>query len=333
MDQIRLPHFMAPRLEELGVPMGRVLEAAGLPPGLFEQDRIIVSTAESFALWTAITAFNQDPTLGLKMGANRHDRLELANPAAIIALSSRSLHEAFMRLARYKRLFCSEDLRLVREDPATWSLEAVWHLAREQTPSLLVDSMFASFVDLARQGTGRAIVPAAVRLRRREQHRKLFEAFFMCPVHFESESDRLLFYDADLALPFRSHNPELLAALEPHLEAELQRKQEPPLAGQVKALLRSRLAGQVPTMQQVAADLHLSLRTLQRRLAEEGTGFHQLLSQARRELAHQYLLRPDFDLGEVAYLVGYEETSSFHRAFQSWEGMSPGQWRIARLTG
>ncbi len=83
-------------------------------------------------------------------------------------------------------------------------------------------------------------------------------------------------------------------------------------------------------MQGVAEELHISGRTLQRRLADDGLGFQQLLEAVRREMAQQYLAVPSLDLNEIAYLLGYEEASSFHRAFQHWEGTSPGQWRAAQ---
>ena len=71
-------------------------------------------------------------------------------------------------------------------------------------------------------------------------------------------------------------------------------------------------------------------RTLQRRLADESTGFQQVLEAVRREMAQHYLTGPSFDLNEIAYLLGYEEPSSFHRAFHHWERTSPGQWRAAQ---
>jgi AraC-like DNA-binding protein len=73
--------------------------------------------------------------------------------------------------------------------------------------------------------------------------------------------------------------------------------------------------------------LNLSSRTLQRRLAISGVTFQLLLEEARRELAHHYLSHSSLELNETAYLLGYEDANSFFRAFQHWEGTSPGQWR------
>jgi AraC-like DNA-binding protein len=99
----------------------------------------------------------------------------------------------------------------------------------------------------------------------------------------------------------------------------------------VKGALKRVLAGRRPAMTDVAKELKLSTRTLQRRLNDEGVSFQQLLLEARRELARHYLLQPSLELNETAYLLGYGDPNSFFRAFHDWEGTSPGQWRALHL--
>ena len=78
----------------------------------------------------------------------------------------------------------------------------------------------------------------------------------------------------------------------------------------------------------LARELHLSTRRLQRRLAERGINFQRLLDDARRELARHYLLHSSRELNETAYLLVYEDANSFFRAFHHWEGTSSGHWRL-----
>lgn len=327
MDQIRITRFLPAWFEETGISPTEILRQARLPQNLFQQDRIVVSTAQWFALWHALEEINDDPALGLKLGSNI--QLELANPLSITALSAHSFYEALTKMARYKRLFCSEDIRIVEQDEG-WSIEAVWIATQEPAPALLIDSMFASFIDLGRRGTGRELYPEHVLFRRKAQPRAMYEAHFRCPVEFDAGCNRVIYSHEAITQPFRTYNPDLLALLEPQLEAALRDNLRPQtLLEQVKALLQSRLAGQAPAMPEIARELNMSARTLQRRLAAEGAGFQQLLDAVRREMARQYLTVPSLDLNEIAYLLGYEEASSFHRAFHQWEGTSPGQWRAA----
>jgi AraC-like DNA-binding protein len=85
-----------------------------------------------------------------------------------------------------------------------------------------------------------------------------------------------------------------------------------------------------PRREVVAQTLHLSQRTLQRRLQEEGTSYQQLLDDTRRELAEQYLGQVDLTLLEVAYLLGFADPSNFFRAFRRWFGETPGEYRSRR---
>jgi len=80
-------------------------------------------------------------------------------------------------------------------------------------------------------------------------------------------------------------------------------------------------------LSEVARDLGLSGRTLQRRITEEGTSFRDLLSEARQELGRQLLSDPSAEIDEVACLLGYQDASSFYRAFRYWEGVTPSRWR------
>jgi len=138
----------------------------------------------------------------------------------------------------------------------------------------------------------------------------------------------LVFNRADVDQPFLTHNAELLALVAPQLESELtQQLAQKSLAEQVKGIVKKLLAGQRPTLQDVSRELHLSTRTLQRRLTSERAKFQQLMEEARRELAQHYLLHSSLELNETAYLLGYEDANSFFRAFHQWEGTSPGEWR------
>ncbi|MDF5982204.1 helix-turn-helix transcriptional regulator [Pseudomonas aeruginosa] len=80
----------------------------------------------------------------------------------------------------------------------------------------------------------------------------------------------------------------------------------------------------------MAQALHLSQRTLQRRLQEEGTSYQQLLDDTRRDMAEQYLQQPGLTLLEVAYLLGFADPSNFFRAFRRWFGCTPNEYRARR---
>ena len=156
----------------------------------------------------------------------------------------------------------------------------------------------------------------------------MYEAHFGCPAKFDARQNTLVFAKAEIDRPFLTHNPELFATIAPQLEAELsQARASRAIGEQVKGILKPLLAGRRPGIEDVARELRTSSRTLQRRLAEDGATFQQLLQEARRELARHYLLHSSLELNDTAYLLGFEDAHSFFRAFHAWEGSSPGEWR------
>lgn len=193
---------------------------------------------------------------------------------------------------------------------------------------MLLDLCFAWMLTIGRRGTGHALSPRRLELTRAPRHRTLFETHFGCPVTFRAKRNAIVFAQADLERPFLTHNADLLAMLAPQLEAELaDRRAGESARDQVKGVIKRLLAGRRPDLREVARELGASTRTLQRRLGDAGVTYQQVLGEARRELAHHYLLHSALDLSQTAYLLGYEDANSFFRAFHQWEGAPPGRWR------
>ena len=293
---------------------------------LFKMDKILVSTEEFFALYRGIAESSNDAGFGLKLGSE--ERIERYDPIKIAAISARSLRDAVERLSRYKQLTCPEEIRVVERGNES-AVRFVWLLAHEKEPSLLVDVCFAWIVSMARRGIGRPLSPKRVEFERAPAQREMYETYFRCPVKFRSAGNALVFNKADMELPFVTHNADLLAIVAPQLEAELtEQLAHKTFTEQAKGILKQLVAGQRPGIEDLARELHLSTRTLQRRLTEHGITFQRLLDEARRELARHYLLHSSRELNETAYLLGYEDANSFFRAFHHWEGTTPGQWRL-----
>jgi AraC-like DNA-binding protein len=324
--QFRVSTTIARKLEELGVRPADVLRQAGLPTGLFDrEEKIPLSTAELFALYRGLAEASRDPAIGLKLGTEH--RMERYDPLAIAAVSARSFRDALERLARYKQLTCPEALDVVDRGNES-RVEFRYLLAQETEPPLLVDLAFAWVVAIGRRGTGGLVNPKRLELRGATGSRKMYEAHFGCTAKFGASRNAIVYAATDLDRPFLTHNPDLWAVIAPQLDAELsQALASNAITEQVKGMLKQLMPRGRPGIEDVAKELRVSPRTLQRRLAEAGATFQQLMQEARRELARHYLLHSSMELNETAYLLGYEDAHSFFRAFSDWEGSPPGEWR------
>ncbi|MBB5317972.1 AraC family transcriptional regulator [Tunturibacter empetritectus] len=326
--RFRIPGRLATRLHELGVGASAVLQSAGLAPGLLDQPRIVVTTEELFALWRGVGVNSPNPAIGLELGTET--KAEHFDPIALAALSTASFGEAMEQMARYKQLSCPEEI-IHEMDDSEWSIQFRWLLADSVEPAVLTDLCFAWVLCIARHGTGTRISPLRLELARQPTHAKIFERHFGCPIVFGAVRNAIIFRSSDAALPFVTSNAELLAMLAPQFDEELkQHKGEESFPERVRAAIQRKLAGRRPKMQEIARELHISSRTLQRRLQDAGYSFQQVLEEARHQLARHYLNNSLLELNETAYLLGYEDSNSFVRAFRMWEGTPPAHWRGAQ---
>src|ERR1700682_1293832 len=109
-NRFRVSTALIRRLENVGLPPLVVLRQAGLPMGLFDQEKIFVTTEEMFALYRGISEVSRDPAIGLRLAIE--ERVERYDPVSIAALYAKTFRDALQRLARYKQLTCPEEIRI-----------------------------------------------------------------------------------------------------------------------------------------------------------------------------------------------------------------------------
>jgi AraC-like DNA-binding protein len=162
----------------------------------------------------------------------------------------------------------------------------------------------------------------------RSRHRALFDGL----LRFDAAHDRLVIARETLDLPLATADAHLGALLDrvaDHLLAERQRDLS--VAERVRRTIAARMGKGGASVKEVARSLGMTPRTLHRRLAEERLTFRELLHEVRRSLAIAHLKEPRLSVTEVAYLLGFSDVTSFHRAFRRWTGGTPRGWRARGL--
>jgi AraC-like DNA-binding protein len=141
-------------------------------------------------------------------------------------------------------------------------------------------------------------------------------------------------FDAGLlALPVPNADVAMYPVLRQHAERLLAERaqQAPAIVAQVRAAIARHLSTGPVRLAGIADELQLNPRTLQRKLAEAGSSFQQVLDETRHALAREYLRDPALALIDIAFLLGYQEQSAFTHAFKEWSGLNPGAWREREL--
>ncbi|HVE85310.1 MAG TPA: AraC family transcriptional regulator [Myxococcales bacterium] len=312
-----------------GVDPVRLQRRFRLPEDARARPEVELPPTELGALFDAAARELGDGAVGLHLAESglqpsRYGVAELA------ARASPTLGDALERLVRYGGLTGGTECALSAADPegARFTLRFTGH-PRGLSPHLDQWAL-AQVVAQARSLTGEPLAPLAVWfIHARVRDLEPLRAFFRTGrIHFGRPENGLLFPPDALALPLRSADARLLATADALAHRERSaRPAGPGLGPRVAAVLRE-LVGEEPLRARAAATrLRMSVRTLQRRLEDEGTSFAALADGARREAAEALMGDPAVPLGEVAFRAGFSDFATFSRAFRRWTGQAPGAAR------
>jgi AraC-like DNA-binding protein len=242
-----------------------------------------------------------------------------------LVLTSDTVGRGVAQLVRYFRVTGSPVDLIVREDAESVRIEliTVAPFAAEFLAALIV-------LHLRTETEGR-FSASSIGFQQRPDDPAGFERVLQCPVIVSSAVDELVVSPAMWRLPLRRRDPVLRQMLEKHADAMLEQlPKQSGISSDVQRSLVGRVAGGDIRMKSIARELGLSARTLQRRLAEEGATYQELVDDARKQAASRYLSNSRLAIGEVAYLVGFSEPAPFYRAFRRWFGVTPEQFRNRR---
>ena len=282
-------------------------------------------------LWQLAVDLSGNQAIGLNMA--RVVRPASFHVVGYALMSSRTLAEGFERLVRYQRIIAESSDLSFRLEPDGYALILTVHGDHLPPTRHSAEASLACALALCSWLSGRVIQPRRV-LVQGPQPKDLspYKTAFHAPLVFSAPHDALVFERADMEAPLPTAN-EAMATLHDRFAGEyLARFSESRVTHRARQVLCRVLPQGEPKRETIAQALHLSQRTLQRRLQEEGTSFQTLLDDTRRELAEQYLAQANMTLLEAAYLLGFADPSNFFRAFRRWFDVTPGEYR-ARLNG
>ncbi len=313
-------------LEAAGLDSARLFAEAGLDPAALDDPNARYPVAATTRLWQLAVQASGDDAFGLTVA--RHVSQTTFHALGYSLAASSTLKEAFDRLLRYFRIVTDAAELSFEETAEDYQLRLQVDPARAVIAPQAMDAFAYLMLRLCRGLYRRDFSPLRVSLMRAPPHHlAAFERAFRAPLQFEAAENRLCFAREPLEARLEGANPELARHNDEIVLRYLARHDRDNLVARVRGLLAEWLPSGVPGEEAIAAALHLSSRSLQRKLAEEGSSYSQLLTDTRQELARSYLADPRSSVSEIAYLLGFADTSSFTRAFKRWEGASPSAYR------
>ncbi len=315
-------------LERNGVDPAPVFLAAGLNPSALSEPRARYGARDGGAVWSAAARLISDPAFGLQ--AAEAWRPTDFHALGYAFLASDNLRTAIARLERYHAVV--NPVIVFTEDPGPHPhrLSLTYRIASSDFPDVpeLEDARWAVILGICRYAFGQGLDPVEVCFTHPAPAATgPYFGLFRCPVQFDAPAPRLTFSREDAERPLPARNRELAKANDAVLAAYCSELSAQETVSRVKHAILDRLPSGTPGAEEIARDLIMSPRTLQRRLTNEGTSFKRLLEIVRRELAEQYIADPGCSLADITYLLGFSEASAFSRAFKRWTGESPSSVR------
>jgi AraC-like DNA-binding protein len=309
-----------------GADRGALLENVGVTLETLESPEARISYVQFATLVHNALALTGNPALGLDFGRNIH--LSHMGVLGLAVMSSPNARAAFeVGLRHYRSLAPAWDLEL-RVDEGRGRF-----IAREAIP-------LRPFVEFATEALLAAIVAMARSLLHRDLPIWRLNLSYPKPAYAERYAEMVsapIFYDqpvtvsefdpAILELPVQGADPatdriaEQIAATSvgPSVSVE-------GLVAQVRRVLGS-VSGRPPDVDEVARTLQTSSRSLRRSLQRMGTSYQELLDEARRARAEEWVRATDLTMDQVASQLGFGDVRSFRRAFKRWTGVTPNAFR------
>lgn len=312
---------------DMGIEPGNVLRRARLPEDLFAREGAKLSVAEYFRLWEAGAEELNDPELPIRLV--EVITAEAFNPMVFAALCSPDLTVAMQRIATYKRLIAPMTVSVEMRDDGLFVAKRWDDDGESELPASLAATELVILVEIARMGLRERIVPVSVASPLPMAPAEAFVAYFgVTPVAGAERS--ITFRAEDGRKPFMTANEAVWQTFEPELQRRLTTLEATaPLSERVRSALLESLPSGEASMQAISRRLGLSTRTLQRRLRSESTSFKDIVRTTREKLARHYLTNTRVDYNQIAFLIGFDDPSSFFRAFREWTGATPESMRLS----
>lgn len=310
-----------------GADLQLLCKELNVTPEQLEQTDGKATLEQCVKVWEIAVRHTNDPYLGLHMGEATSPGL--AGMVGYLAESSPDMVTAYQHVQRFNQVItnATQFSFEIKGEAFHYYIEPVkaWYLRSEDAARQVVEHSMAISVHIAKMLTGKAIYPLRLQLRfSRPRDTGEYVRIFKCEPAFNQDANCIVYRLRDMKLPVIGYNPVLNRFFKELLEKEIiKTKQQESFASEVRRAILQNFDNELPQLADIVEYLHVSPRTLQRKLQEEGTSFQQIFDSVKLELATGMLKNPDLTVNEIAYKLGYAEPSVFRRAFKKWTGVTP----------
>jgi AraC-like DNA-binding protein len=305
-----------------------LFESVGIDPSAPVDPGTMISDGEFFGLLECIADLDdRGRSVPIHMGASM--RCDDYGAFGLAFKSAPDLLSSYARVERYGKVVTSiANFRVERSGTSVF-MEVFQGRDRRLGLKMTNELALAAAMSISREVSDDDFSPAAVHLMSdRPNDDGAYQEHFRCPILFGADRDALEVPTTVASRANRLSDDGMSKFFERHLDAQLgQINDTSELERRIVDQIGEALSEGVPTLAEIAGQLGMSTRTLQRRLSADGLAYQDLVLDARKTLSEQLLRRTDYALAEIAFLTGFSDQSTFTRAFKRWHGQTPASYR------
>lgn len=323
-------NVVAQTYESYGYDKSELLQSAGIDAKDITNPDARIPIKKYSHLWDLVVSKTKDPCVGLTVLP--HIRPTTFHALGIALMASSTIKKAMERLLQFYQIISDEvDVRINEYKNVTELCFSP--VANQPLPAAAsVDAFMAVTITYARILDKESLVPISVSfMHDKPKHIGQFEKMFKAPVIFSAENNRIVFDNQVILKPLPTANSEIALRNDQLAINYLSRFKKDRFDYQVHAKIIELLSLEEPSLEKIANSIGVSTRSLNRYLSQHKTSYRDILKEIRKQLAVQYLKQRDFSIIDVAFRLGYSDSSNFTRAFKQWFGVTPSEYRSVKF--
>ncbi|QEC67891.1 AraC family transcriptional regulator [Panacibacter ginsenosidivorans] len=284
----------------------------------------MVEWEKAALIWVPLLKLTDDPLIGLHIGIGTNKLLH--GMVGFLMQSSKDIDQCLQMLCRYGNMVSPMvEYSYTMRDVAILEVQQnkMWLMKHPEPARQANDFLFAAMVNTFFALTGKHLIPQRIELAYKMREISKYRAFFGCDVLFNKDSNRIILSKKDVDTAILTSDQSMF-----HLFNSIVADKQALLAtnsmkANLKQVLFMQFKGRIPSINEAASALHITPRSLQRKLLLEGTTFRDVAGEIRKDIALQLMQNQSIKISDISDILGYSNGAAFRKAFKSWTNAAP----------
>ena len=325
VNHYKIPKYLQAIIQDSQLDSKELLTKLNLPSDLFNRKDPQLLPNHFFLLWIEIEKQLEENIFFSKI--SDISSFKMFEPSLFVGLCSKNLICALNRFSLYQSLISPLQMNIFENEMESSITAKLFTNNDNELPVSFILATFLLLTEIVREGTERKINPIKITLNQMPKNMDFCQEYFQTEITKDSMNTiSFSLFDANYFFSTKNHSiwhffDECLRPQISDTNSKLS------VSEKVKNFLLTMLPSGDTSIEETAFRLNVSKRTLQRHLTQESTSYQDLLNKIRHQLAEHYLKTGRVSLSEISFLLGFQDSNSFLRAFKFWSGDSPGEFR------